>query len=672
MRDLARRRNVALVGPHHSGKTTLVEALLAACGAIPRRGSVDDGTATTDYEPECVERGQSTTVGFAHAETPVLELTLIDCPGFIDFFEETKLALLAADAAVIVIDADPARVKQTRQLVEHLDAHNTPYAFFVNKLDKPSSDFRATLTALVETYGRRVVAEQIPLGGANEFRGYIDLAERHAYVAENGTPREIPIDRELASPVDEARTQLLEALGDFDDHLLEELLEGIEPPLDEVRRDLHDETCGKQIIPVLVGAGIVDIGVAATALLEVIERQFPAPSGDPAAPLVAQVCKTLVHPQSGKLSVVRVWEGTLAADASLVDGSLGNGVTLRAAGLYRLQGRKQEAVTSAVAGDIVAVARLEGVRTGDTLVTEARTAARPAPEIAEPLYAVAIKPKDRLDEAKVSQALARLIEEDPSLRVARAEFTGELQLLGTGDVHVTTAVARLARKFHLALETHEPSVAYRETIGDATDVHSRYKHQTGGHGQFADVVIRIEPRERGHGVTFSETIVGGVVPRQFHLAVEKGVREALARGPLARYPVVDLHVTLIDGTYHAVDSSEQAFKTAASMAIRDGLPKCKPILLEPIAYVEALVPEESASAVVGGLSARRGHVLAFEPAEKRGFARVVAHAPQAELSNFVTELRTLAQGLGTYAWHHERFDPAPPRVTAALAEAVTA
>ncbi len=671
MRDLSRRRNVALVGPHHSGKTTLVEALLAACGAIPRRGSVDDGTATTDYEPECIERGQSTCVGFAHAATASLDLNLIDCPGFVDFFEEAKLALLAADAAVIVIDADPARVKQTRQLVDHLDGRRIPYAFFVNKLDKPSSDFRATLAALVATYGRRVVAEHIPLGGTGEFRGYIDLAERHAYIADRGAPREVPIDRELAAPVDEARTQLLEALGDFDDHLLEELLEGIEPALDEVRRDLHDETCGKQIIPVLVGAGIVDIDVAATALLEVIERQFPTPAGDPNLPLVAQVCKTLVHPQSGKLSVVRVWDGTLTADATLVDASADN-ASVRAAGLYRLQGKKQEAITSAVAGDIVAIARLEGVRTGDTLVASVKTPARPMPEVAEPLYAVAIKPKNRLDEAKVSQALARLIEEDPSLRVARAEFTGELQLLGTGDVHVATAVARVARKFHLALETHEPAVAYRETIAEPTEIRARYKHQTGGHGQFADVVLRIEPRERGHGVTFSEAIVGGVVPRQFHPAVEKGVREALVRGPVAHYPVVDLHVTLVDGTFHAVDSSEQSFKTAAAMAMRDGLPKCKPLVLEPIAYVEALVPEESASAIVGGLSARRGHVLAFEPAPKAGFQRVAAHAPQAELASFVTELRTLAQGLGTYAWRHERFDAAPPRVSAALREAVTA
>jgi elongation factor G len=337
-----------------------------------------------------------------------------------------------------------------------------------------------------------------------------------------------------------------------------------------------------------------------------------------------------------------------------------------------LQGKKQEALTSASAGDVVAIARLDGVRTGDTLVALASSAAKPVPQLAEPLFAVAIRPKERLDEAKVSQMLARIVEEDPTLRIERAEFTGELQLLGLGEVHVATAMSRLARKYHLALDTHTPAIAYRETIGEPTQVHARYKHQTGGHGQFADVVLKIEPRERGNGVSFSEEIVGGVVPRQFFPAVEKGVREALARGPIAGFPVVDIHVTLVDGTFHAVDSSEQSFKTAAGMAIRDGLPKCKPVLLEPIAYIEALVPDDSASAILGGLTSKRGQVLSFEPAEKRGFAKVLAYAPQAELGNYITELRTATQGLGTYTWRHDRFDPAPPKISQSLKEAVSA
>src|SRR5271166_2627398 len=378
MGEIARRRNVAFVGPHHAGKTTLIEALLLQCGAIPRRGSVADGTTTTDHEPESIDRGQSTCVSFAYASTPAIDLTIVDCPGFVEFLEEAKLALLAADAAVIVIDADPGRVRQTRGLVDFLEERKMPHCFFINKLDKPGSDFRATLAELNSTFGRRIVAEHLPLGEGENFRGYIDLAEQHAYVVEGGSPKEIPIAAELAGTVQQARQELLEALGDFDDHLLEELLEGIEPPLDEIRKDLRDETSHDQIVPVLVGAGLTDIGVAASALLDVIEKQFPAPEGDAAAPLIAQVCKTIVHPQSGKLSVVRIFQGTLSADAALVD-TTRDGLKLRAAGLYRLQGKRQEPLTSAGPGDIVAIGRLEGVHTGDTLVSNGVKTVLPVP-----------------------------------------------------------------------------------------------------------------------------------------------------------------------------------------------------------------------------------------------------------------------------------------------------
>jgi elongation factor G len=668
MGQIDRRRNVAFVGPHHSGKTSLVEAVLAYCGAIPRRGSVADGTATTDHEPECIDRAQSTCVGFAHAESATIDLTLIDCPGFVDFIDEAKLALLAADAAVVVIDADPSKVKQTRALVDYLDERKMPHCFFVNKLDRTGSDFRATLAALNEAFGNRVVAEHLPLGEGETFRGYVDLAEQHAFVVEQGKAREISLEPEMAGTVTQARTKLLEALGDFDDHLLEELLEGIEPPLDEIRRDLHDETIGDLIVPILVGSAATDIGVG--ALLDVIERQFPAPAGDANAPLVAQVCKTTIHPQSGKLSIVRVHSGTLASDATLVDRTRDN-LRVRAAGLYRLQGKKQEPLTTAGPGEIVAIARLEGVTTGATLTTNGNSVEPlPAPAVAAPLFALAVRPKERLDDAKLSQVLARVCEEDPAIAVGRAEFTNELQLLGAGEVHVATTAQRIARKYHLALDLSAPQVAYRETIGQATDSHARYKHQTGGHGQFADVTIRIEPRERGHGVTFSEQIVGGVVPRNFFPAVEKGVREALLHGPIAKRPVVDLHVTLIDGAYHTVDSSEAAFKTAAGLAIREGLARCAPVLLEPVVHIEADVPEEYAAVVLGGLAAKRAQVLAFEPCEPRGFRRVIALVPQAEVGNYISELRTATAGLGTYRWQHERFDVAPPKVAETLREAV--
>jgi elongation factor G len=390
----------------------------------------------------------------------------------------------------------------------------------------------------------------------------------------------------------------------------------------------------------------------------------------PAGPVVAQVCKTIVHPQSGKLSVVRVLTGTLTPDSVLTDTSR-PGVQTRPGGIYRLQGKKQEAVTSAGPGEIVALARLENVQTLDTLTTGGIRTVMPGIDLPEPVFAVAIAPRDRLDDAKLSQMLARLIDEDPTLRLTRAEFTSELQLCGNGEVHVSIAAERLARKYRVAVDTRPPQIAYRETIANATEAHARYKHQTGGHGQFGEVRLRIEPRERGHGVSFEEKIVGGAVPRQFFPAVEKGVREALTRGA-AGFPVTDVHVTLYDGSFHAVDSSEASFKTAASMAIRDALPKCSPLLLEPVSVVDVRVPEAFASAIVAQLTAKRGIVQSFGPAGDGAGYRVAALVPQAELASYITELRTATQGLGSFRSRHERFDPVPPKIVDTIKGAVPA
>jgi elongation factor G len=654
--DISRRRNLAVIGLHHAGKTTLTEAILHHCGAIPRRGSVADGTTTTDFEPECIGHAQSTCVGFAHTGCGEVDLMLIDAPGFIDFLEESKIALLAADAAVVVIDADPSRIPQTRVLVDFLESRRMPHLFFINKMDRPGAAPAATLEALVAAYGMHVVAEQMPVGEGDAFSGVVDLVG-------SATSN----DGRIAA----ARGKLLEALGDFDDHLLEELLEGVEPPLDELRRDLHDEYARDQIVPVLFGSAARGIGIS--ELIAAIVEQFPSPldvdrqdaagrplEAKPGGPVVAQVCKTVIDPQSGKLSVVRIFTGTLTTDSVLTDTSR-TGVQSRPGGIYRLQGKKQEPVTSAGPGEIVALSRLDGVHTLDTLTTGGAHTVMPALDLPEPVFAVAIAPRDRLDDAKLSQMLARLLDEDPALRLVRAEFTNELELRGSGEVHVAVAAERLARKYHVEVDTRPPQIAYRETIAHGTEAHARYKHQTGGHGQFGEVRLRIEPRERGHGVSFEEKVAGGAVPRQFFPAVEKGVREALLRGP-SGFPVVDVHVTLYDGSFHAVDSSEASFRTAASMAIRDALPKCGVTLLEPVVAIEVLVPEPFASATVSQLTAKRGVVQSFGPSADAAFYRVAALVPQAELAHYITELRTATQGLGSFRSRHERFDPVPPKI----------
>lgn len=673
--EIERQRNVAFVGPHHAGKTTLVEAVLAHCNAIGRRGSIADGSTVTDHEPEDVAHAQSTTVGFAHATCGSIDATIVDCPGFIDFFEETKMALSGVDAAVIVVEADPSRAVHTQTLVDHLEARKVPHCFVINKCDRPGADFDGTLAALQSLYGRHVVAEQWPVftksaasDKSSGFSGYVDLAEMKAHAFGGDKESEIAVPSDILERAQQAHGEMLEAMADFDDHLMEELLEGIEPPLDEVEKNLCEECAHDQIVPVLVAAANSGAGVA--SLVRAIEKWFPSPTRaesvdaegrpikpDANGPVIARVIKTSIHPQSGKLSIVRIYSGTVKADATLTDISNGD-EKVRSGGLYRLQGKKQEAISEAGPGSIVAIARLESVKTGDTLTSNGHKVLLPNVRVEEPCFAIAIKPKDRIDEAKIFQMLARIVDEDPSLRLSRAEITNEFLLLGSGEQHVSIAVERLARKYKVEVGTAAPQIPYQETITAGTEIHSRYKHQTGGHGQFADVWLRFAPRERGSGFVFEEKIVGGVVPKQFFAAVEKGVREALAHGP-SGFPVSDLQVTLYDGQYHDVDSSEQSFKTAAGMGVRDALPKCHPVVLEPISRVSVTVPTQYTSSVIQQLTGKRGQILGMNPAERTGFDVVEADVPQVELSRYITELRTATQGLGSFTARHERYDPVP-------------
>jgi elongation factor G len=674
MAEIERLRNIAFVGPHHAGKTTLVEAILAHTGAIGRRGSIGDGTTVTDHEPEDTAHLQSTTVGFAHTAANGVEITIVDTPGFIDFFEETRQALVGVDAAVVVVEADPTRIVQTQAIVDHLESGRMPHIFVVNKMDRPGADFAQTLAALQSAYGRHVVAEQLPIGSAERFEGYIDLAHMKAYrfTGDPGTgtlaEEQEAIPQELEEHARRLHVELLEAMADFDDRLMEELLEGVEPPIEEIERDLCNECSHDQVVPVLVAAGGSSAGVA--ALVRAIEKWFPSPAEaphvdaegrpippDPGAPVIARILKTSIHPQSGKLSIARILSGTIKADATLTNITKRD-EKARLGGLYRLQGKKQEPIPEAGPGAIVALARLDSVSTGDTLTSNGHKVLLPRVPVAEPVFAVAIKPKERIDEAKISQMLARIVDEDPALRLNRADVTHEMLLLGRGEQHVSIAVERLARKYKVEVETAAPTIPYLETITGGTEIHSRYKHQTGGHGQFGDVWLRFEPRERGAGVTFDEKIVGGVVPRQFIPAVEKGVREALAHGA-SGYPVTDLHVTLFDGQYHDVDSSEMSFKTAAGMGVREALPKCNPVVLEPIAHVRVTVPTTYTSIVIQQLTGKRGQILGMNPADQSGFDVVEAYVPAVELSRYITELRTGTQGLGTYSWRHERYDPIP-------------
>ncbi len=670
-------RNVAFVGPHHSGKTTLIEALLAHAGALPRKGSVVEGTATTDHDPESQSHQMSVAPSFAHLDSGGVRVNIIDCPGAVDFLEETKFALIAADAAVVVVEADPNRLGQVETIVDYLESRSMPHCFVINRVDRPGADFVSTYAALRQRFGNHVVAEQAPIGQGENFSGFVDVVGMRAYKYTDGgatAATNLPDDFGTKS-----HEELLEALADFDDHLMEEILEGQEPPLDEIETDLTSDVSSDKIIPVLVASGIRGWGVP--ELLQLILRQFPDAaaakrldnSGKPVepnaqGPLVAQVCKTMVHPQSGKLSVARIFAGTLNADTQLVDTSRGESKE-RSGGLYGLMGKNQTAVNGAGPGSIVAIARLEHAQTGDTLCSGAKVV-MPVHQLPKPAFALALRPHDRSDEPKISQLLVRMKDEDPTLVVERAPFTDELVLRGYGEMHLTVTVERLQRKYNVKLDTHLPQVPYRETITGKTKQQGRYKHQTGGHGMFGDVHLEIEPLPRGTGFKFDEHIVGGVVPKQFFPGVEKGVREALEKGPLGGFPVVDVHVTLYDGSYHSVDSNEMSFKLAASLAMREGMPKCNPVLLEPIQRVEISVPSAYTSSVLQQISGRRGQILNYGPSDdRRGYDTIRALVPQSELPRYLTELRTATQGLGYYVAEHDHFEFAPPKVVSAVTAA---
>jgi elongation factor G len=676
--DAAGIRNVALVGPHHSGKTTLVEALLAHTGAVARKGSVVDHTATTDHEPEAHAHQMSVAPGFAGLTAEGVRVNLIDCPGAIDFLEDTKFALLGADAAVVVVEADPNRIAQVEMLVTHLDAIKMPHSFLINRMDRPGADFPATYAELRRRFGNHVVAEQAPIGQGDGFIGFVDVIAMQAYqYSEGGKAAPMAMPEGVA---DKSHEELLEALADFDDHLMEEILEGVEPPIEEVQKDLTEDVSTDRIVPVLVASGIKAYGVA--ELLSLILRQFPDAAKivrkdvagkeiepAPAGPVVVQVCKTFVHPQSGKLSVAHVLSGTLTPDTQLVNTSRGDAKE-RPGGLYVLMGKGQTAVQKAEPGSLVAIARLESAQTGDTLCSAGAKVVMPVPSLPRPAFVLAIRPHDRSDEAKLSQLLSRLREEEPTLVVERAQFTDELVVRGHGEMQLIVIAERMARKYGVKLDTQLPQVPYRETITGKTQQQGRYKHQTGGHGMFGDVHIEIEPLPRGDGFKFTERVVGGVVPKQYFPGVEKGVREALERGAVAGYPVVDIRVTLFDGSYHSVDSNEAAFKMAASVGMRDGLPKCNPVLLEPIQRVEVSIPTQYTSAVLQQVSGRRGQILSYGAHDERpGWDTVKALVPQAEMLRYLTELRTATQGLGSYTAVHDHFEFAPPKVVQTVAAA---
>lgn len=664
-------RNVAIVGPYLSGKTTLLESILSISETISRKGRVEDKNTVGDGTPEARDRQMSVEVNAASTEYGGIRFTFLDCPGSVEFAQETNNALVGVDAVIVVCEPDCDRVLNLAPLFQFLDDWEIPHLVFINKIDRAHASFSDVLQALKSVSSRPLVLHQYPIGQGENLHGFIDLVTEQAYHYHSGAPADpVPLPPELKDQEHAARAEMLETLADFDDHLLEELLEDVEPPQEEIWQDFKMELSADLIVPVLIGMADRDYGVR--PLLNALLRETPAPAATtehrgitvtPDAPL-AQVLKTYFTPQGGKLSLVRVWHGTIQ------DGQMLNGV--RIGGIYDLIGQQQTSLNEAQAGTIVALGRMDGVYTGDTLSTDLQRAGElPQAERIDPVYALAITPEKHSDDVKLSGALSKLQEEDPSLLWEQHGDTHEVILWGQGEIHLQVALDRLRRKYNLAMSTHLPQVPYKETIRrSAASVHGRYKRQTGGHGQFGDVYLDIQPLPRGQGFNFDEKIVGGTVPKQYIPGVEMGVREYLTHGPLG-FPVVDVAVTLTNGSYHAVDSSEQAFKQAARLAMQEGLNQCEPSLLEPIIAVVVSVPNNYTSNVLRLVSTRRGQILGYEAKPNwRGWDEVSANLPQAEMHDMIVELRSLTMGVGTFRWQFDHLQEVPDKILARVLDQV--
>ena len=664
-------RSIALVGPYTSGKTTLLEAILFATGAIHRKGSAKEGNTVGDASPEARDRQMSTELNVATTTYLDDVFTFLDCPGSIEFSHDGANALVGADAAIVVCEPEAGKAIMLMPVLRQLSDLGLPHFIFVNKMDRAAGPITELVAALQEAAEKPLVLRQLPIIDGETITGYVDLPSLRAFTYKPGRASEATeIPGDMADDVAQARYDMLEKLADFDDSLMEQLLEDVDPEQGDAYDHLASITRDGHVVPILIGAAEQESGV--NRLLKAMRHEVPSASvaaeragidlgaGDP----LIQILKSYNTQHGGKLSVARIWRGSLA-----------DGTTLgseRVSGLFRIMGQQTEKLAEAVVGDIVGLGRLEEAVTGATLSTAKDVAELPNAPNPQPVYALAMTAADRNDEVKVSGAITKLIEEDPSLRFEHEDDTNQWLLWGQGEMHLRVAADRLKNRSGLAVNVERPKVPYKEAIRKAVSQHSRYKKQTGGHGQFGDVHIDIKPLPRGSGFQFEEKVVGGSVPRQFIPAVAAGVQDFLHKGPLG-FPVVDISVTLTDGQHHAVDSSEMAFKTAGRMAMSEGLPKCDPVLLEPILHVDISVPSELTSRVNGVVSSRRGQILGFDTRPGwSGWDILSAQLPQSEMHDLIIEIRSLTSGVGTFTWKFDHLQELQGRLADEVVEAYAA
>ncbi len=644
-------RCVALVGPFGSGKTSLLEAILARTNKVDRQGKVSDGNTIGDGSAEARAHGMSVELNFADVEYLGDRFNFIDCPGSVEFLGEMDSALSGADLAVVVAEDDERKVPALQLILKALEARAIPRVLFLNKIDKSTRRVRDVLNLLQPASSVPLVLRQIPIWEDGQATGFIDLALERAHVYHEKEPStEIDMSDEDRAREHEARFTMLEHLADHDDDLMEALLEDIAPDRETVFADLVEEMQDGLICPVFFGSG--EHGNGVSRLLKALRHEVPSVNRlkarllDAAPESAIQVIKTLHTQHGGKVSVARVLSGALAENDSLYV----NGITeAKVSGLFSLFGQQLNKISRASEGDLVGLGRLDDVQTGDVLSLQgSKLAALDTADTRRPVLATAIEAGQRKDEVRLSAALSKLAEEDGSLTVAQNQITAETLLCGQGEMHLRVAQERLSGKYGLDVAVHAPHVPYSETIRGSTTARGRHKKQSGGHGQFGDVVLEISPLPRGEGIQFTDRITGGVVPKQYIASVKEGVLEALGQGPLG-FPVVDLSVCLVDGSYHSVDSSDQAFKMAGILAIREGLSDCKPVLLEPIHKVVVACPSDATARINAIVSARRGQLLGFDARPGwSGWDEVQALMPEAEIGDLIVELRSATAGVASY------------------------
>jgi elongation factor G len=682
--DTAQLRNLVLLSHGGAGKTSLVEAMAFSAGAISRLGAVEDGTTVSDFDADEQHRGMSISTSIVSFDSHGARINLIDTPGYADFIGETIAGASVADAALILVDAAAGVEVGTETAWRLAERRSMPRVIVVNRLDRENADWDTVVSSIQSGLGPQCQPLHLPIGAESAFEGLVDVLGGKAYRADGSTASDIPDD--LASSVAATRDALVERIAEADDDLTLKFLEGEELTNDEITNGLKHAIVAGTLVPIVCAAGIANIGTH--PLLRLIAEELPSPLDvapivaeadgdsielppDPAGPPALMIFKTAADEFVGRLSYFRVYSGTIPADAHLHN--MESDSEERLAHISHICGKELTAVEALVPGDIGAVTKLSESRTFDTLCDNKRRVVLPKPALPSPVFSAAIAPKTKADVDKLGAGLHRLLEEDLTLRMERDGDTGDTILSGLGESHVELAAAKMHSKFHVDVEIHDRRIPYRETITTEARAEYLHKKQSGGHGQYARVAIRVEPLHRGDGFEFASEVVGGNVPRQYIPAVEKGVAETLPGGVIAHYPMTDIRVVLIDGKHHDVDSSEMAFKTAAHQALREAATSARPILLEPIMTYHITVPESATGDIISDLNGRRARVMGMEPsADIPGATVVSAEGSMAEFLHYATDLRSMTGGRGTFTSDFARYDPVPDHVTKKVVEKANA